>query len=140
MKHQGGCHCGAIVVGGGWEVELDLAAGASACNCTMCTMTKRANVIVKPAAFTLLKGEADLTDYSKPGNPNHSLFCKHCGVHSFGRGHASEVPQVGGDYVSVNANCLDGVDPAQVELKHWDGRHNNWQAGTRTTPWPVNIS
>jgi hypothetical protein len=61
-------------------------------------------------------------------------FCKICGVHCFGRGF---LEMLGGDFVSVNFNTLDGVDVNQLELLHWDGRHNNWQAGARKTPWPV---
>jgi len=55
-------------------------------------------------------------------------------VHCFGRGYLAEV---GGDFVSVNYNCLDDVDPASLDITYWDGRHNNWYAGTRPAPWPV---
>jgi hypothetical protein len=57
-----------------------------------------------------------------------------CGVHCFGRGHLVEL---GGDYVSVNLNCLDDVDPNQLSVVYWDGRHNNWIAGQRPAPWPI---
>jgi hypothetical protein len=39
--------------------------------------------------------------------------------------------------VSVNFNCLEDIDVGDVTLQYWDGRHDNWQAGTRSTPWPV---
>ena len=45
--------------------------------------------------------------------------------------------QLGGDYVSVNFNALDGVELADIPTKHWDGRHDNWHAGPRDTPWPM---
>jgi hypothetical protein len=42
-----------------------------------------------------------------------------------------------GAYVCVSFNALDDVDPGEVKTVHWDGRHNNWQAGARDTPWPI---
>ncbi len=61
-------------------------------------------------------------------------FCRNCGVQCFSKGHLAEL---GGDYVSVPLNVLDDVDLAEVSVTHWDGRHNNWHAGARETPWPV---
>ena len=63
-----------------------------------------------------------------------SHFCKHCGVHAFARGH---LDGLGGDYVSVNLNCLDDINPRDVRVIYWDGRHNNWQAGPRPAPWSI---
>ena len=34
-------------------------------------------------------------------------------------------------------NALDGVDPHTLPLRHWDGRHDNWQAGSRDQQWPL---
>jgi hypothetical protein len=127
--HQGGCHCGAVR----YQAELDLAAKVSRCNCSMCTKTASAGVNIKPDAFKLLRGEPDLGDYSR-GPHSHFRFCKTCGIQLFGHGN---IPEVGGEYVSVNVNTLDDVDPAELSFVHWDGRHNNWQAGPRDTPWPV---
>ena len=62
------------------------------------------------------------------------FFCRTCGVHCFGKGH---LEQLGGDYVSVNLNCLDDADIGQAKVTYWDGRHDNWQAGMRDTPWPI---
>jgi len=58
-----------------------------------------------------------------------------CGTHCFARG---VLEQLGGAYVSVNVNALDDVDPGIMKPIFWDGRHNNWQAGPRETPWPIN--
>ena len=129
-KHAGGCHCGAVR----FEVEIDLATGASRCNCSICSKIAQTGAIVKPDAFRLLAGEDAVTEYVWGGKISRRYFCKACGVHCFARGH---LDAVGGDYVSVNVNCLDGVDPNTLEIKHWDGRHNNWQAGMREAPWPV---
>jgi len=39
--------------------------------------------------------------------------------------------------VSVNLNTLDDVDPRDVKVIYWDGRHDNWQAGPRDIAWPI---
>jgi hypothetical protein len=126
----GGCHCGAVR----FAFEADLAQPASRCNCTVCTKTAIAGRIVKPAAFELLAGEETLTSYQWGAKISTRFFCKRCGIHCFGRGFLAEV---GGDYVSVNLNCVDGFDPGRAPAIYWDGRHDNWQAGPRPTPWPI---
>ncbi len=129
-KNVGSCHCGAVR----FEAEIDLSRGASRCNCSVCSKTAVTGAIVKPEAFVLLSGEASLGEYQWGGKISRRFFCKHCGVHCFGRGH---LEQAGGDYVSINLNCLDDVDPANLKIQYWDGRHNNWGAGSRGTPWPI---
>ena len=129
-RHLGSCHCGAVR----FEVDLDPNAGASRCNCTICTKVAATGAIVKPGAFSLLAGADSLTVYEWGGKISRRFFCKHCGIHTFARGHLKEL---GGDYVSVNLNALDDIDVAQLNPMHWDGRHNNWYAGTRPTPWPI---
>jgi len=130
QKHQGGCHCGRVR----YEVEIDLHSPASRCNCSICTMTASASYIVKPSAFRQLAGEGEVGAYEWGAKVSKRYFCSHCGIQTFGRGHLAEV---GGDFVSVNANTLDGVDPNALDAIYWDGRHDNWQAGPRKEPWPV---
>ena len=129
-RYSGSCHCGAVR----FEAELDLVAGAGKCNCSICTKVGATAAICKPAAFTLLEGEGDCGEYVWGGKISTRFFCKHCGIHCFGRGHLQEL---GGDYVAINVNTLDQVDPSSLTLAYWDGRHNNWHAGPRATPWPV---
>jgi hypothetical protein len=128
-KHPGSCHCGAVR----FEVEID-ASAASRCNCSVCTKTGVLGSIVKPAALRVLSGEDSLSTYEWGARISKRFFCKHCGVQCFGRGHLAEV---GGDYASINVNCLDDVELRDVKVTYWDGRHDNWQAGQRTTPWPM---
>ncbi len=131
-KRVGGCHCGAIR----YEVELDPATAGTMCNCTICTKLASVNTVVKPAAFRLVSGDASLSSYEWGGRSGQRKFCKHCGVYCFGPGH---LEQLGGDYVSVNLNTLDDFDLSAVKIGYWDGRHNNWQAGLRSAPWPVAV-
>jgi hypothetical protein len=128
-KHQGSCHCGAVR----FEVTLDAIKGAR-CNCTICNKLGTTNDSVKPEAFTLLSGEAHLSSYEWGTKVGKRFFCRVCGVSCFGRGHLAEY---GGDFVSISYNCLDDVDLAEVEVLYWDGRHDNWEAGPRSTPWPI---
>jgi hypothetical protein len=128
-KHLGSCHCGAVR----FAVELDVQT-ATRCNCSICTKISSVGGLVKPAAFELLSGQADLGMYEWGSKAGKRFFCKHCGIHCYGSGHVAEL---GGDFVSVNVNCLDDVDPATLPIRHWDGRHDNWQAGPRKEPWPI---
>lgn len=129
-KVHGKCHCGAVE----YEAEIDLAKGAGRCNCSICTKISQLGAIVKPGAFRLLKGKDDLSTYAWGAKISTRYFCKHCGVHVYGAGH---LDVIGGDFVSVNLNTAEGVELAELDTHYFDGRHDNWMAGTRKTPWPV---
>ena len=130
-RFGGGCHCGAVR----FEVELDLGRGGTRCNCSVCTKTSVLAQLVKPDQLRLVAGEDSLGSYEWGAKISRRYFCRSCGVHCFGRGHLAEV---GGDFASVNLNCVDGVDPNSIEVVYWDGRHDNWEAGPRKAPWPIN--
>ena len=127
---RGSCHCGAVK----FEVQADPAQGASRCNCSVCTKLGALGSIVKPDAFKLLTSEAELGVYEWGAKISKRYFCKACGTHCFGRGHLAEV---GGDYVSFSYNAIDDFEISQLPVVHWDGRHNNWQAGPRPEPYPI---
>ena len=128
--YEGGCHCGAIR----FTVEADLSKGAGRCNCTICNKLGTTGTIVKPHAFRLLAGKEALGTYEWGHKVSRRHFCRACGVHCYGAGHLAEL---GGDFVSVNVNCLDDVDPNELSISYWDGRHDNWAVGPRPTPWPI---
>jgi hypothetical protein len=129
-QHKGSCHCGTVQ----FEAELDADAHAGRCNCSVCTKIGAPTQIVKPVAFRLLEGAGSLTPYIWGGKISTRYFCKRCGVHCYGAGYLEEV---GGDYVSINLNTLDDIDPGLLTVQHWDGRHNNWEAGPRNSPYPI---
>jgi hypothetical protein len=128
-KHHGSCLCGDVR----FEVELDLSKG-SRCNCTACTKIGAIGSIVKPAAFTRLSPESSLSSFSRVPEVGNRFFCARCHVYCFGTGH---LEILGGDFVTVNLNCIDDFDVTKTELVHWDGRHDNWNAGPRPSPWPL---
>jgi hypothetical protein len=112
--YEGGCHCGAVrfrVTG-----TLD---DVSDCNCSMCTKKGFLHWIVAPEQFTLLAGAEAIATYQFNTKVARHTFCRHCGIHAF------YTPRSDPDKVDVNARCLDGIDPATLRVRTFDGR--DWE-------------
>ena len=133
QTYEGSCHCGAVR----FQVEADLSNGAGRCNCSICTRVAQLSVLVKPEAFRLLAGEEALSFYEWGHKVSRRYFCRHCGIHCFGRG---SLPELGGAFVSANLNCVEALEPTELKVIYWDGRHNNWEAGPRDRPWPIHAA
>jgi hypothetical protein len=86
------------------------------------------HLIVASDNFELLSGKDALTTYRfNTGTAQHT-FCATCGIHPF------YVPRSDPDKIDVNVRCLDGVDPAALDVKEFDGR--NWEhAMAEKVPW-----
>jgi hypothetical protein len=111
--YTGGCHCGAVR----FRVTMKLE-GALTCNCSICSKTGTMLAFTPASQFELLSGVDALTDYQFGKKQIHHLFCKHCGVRSFGRGTMPD----GTPTVAVNVRCLDGVDLDSLSIQKYDGR------------------
>ncbi len=111
--HTGGCHCGRVR----FEVATTLGQ-VMTCNCSICQKTGTWLTFVPAEDFKLISGEADLTDYQFNKMIVHHLFCRTCGVRSFGRGKGPD----GREMVAINVRCLDDVDLATMALFQFDGK------------------
>ena len=117
-RYEGRCHCGAVR----FEADIDLQAGATRCNCSICMRRGALTAIVKPASFHLLTDETALAEY-QPGLGRYS-FCKTCGIHVFGR---VTLERLGGPIVAINLNCIDAIDLSGTKILHLDGRNDSWE-------------
>jgi len=109
---NGSCHCGKVR----YTVESDLS-GAVTCNCSICQRAGHVLTFVATDKFTLLSGAKEQTDYQFNKKHIHHLFCKTCGVRSYGWGMGPD----GNKMFSINVRCLEGVDLATLPTHAYDG-------------------
>jgi hypothetical protein len=93
------------------------------CNCSICSRRGYLHWIVPRDRFRLLGSEEALSTYSFGTGVAKHLFCSVCGICSF------YVPRSDPQKISVNVRCLEGVDPAGLEVDGFDGR--NWERAYR---------
>jgi len=110
--YTGSCHCGAVR----YEVETGFEPIIS-CNCSICRKRGSVLTFVPLGQFRLVSGEDALTDYQFNHKVVHHLFCRTCGVASFGRGTTPD----GSEMVGINIRCLDGVDLDSLPITKFDG-------------------
>jgi hypothetical protein len=111
--YTGGCHCGAVKYNVSTDLEKTLI-----CNCSLCAKRGAILSFVSADQFNLLSGEENLTDYQFNKKIIHHLFCKTCGVASFGRGVGSS----GAQMVALNVRCLDEVDIDALKPTFYNGK------------------
>lgn len=128
QTYSGGCHCGAVR----YEADLDLSQGTLKCNCSICGKTRAWLVAVDGADFRLLQGADALSDYQFGPRRIHHLFCRHCGIRSFGRASGPD----GKQFVAVLVSCLDNVPDAELAalpVTYVDGRNDDFAAAPAQT-------
>jgi hypothetical protein len=116
---EGGCHCGRVRFRA--EVDLEL---LSWCSCSICTKKGILHLGTDPATFQLLRGKTALKAYTFGSGVAQHTFCAHCGMHAF------YIPRANPHRISVNARCLDDIDPTSLKpTGFFDGRH--WEDAQR---------
>lgn len=116
--YRGSCRCGAIR----FEADLDLSRGTSQCNCSYCSKSGWWGILARPDDFRLLAGADEIVRLGSSPAAERPR-CRICGIEAFGHG---DVPEIGGEYYSINVRCLDGVDLEGVPVKYLDGKHDTW--------------
>lgn len=122
QTYSGGCHCGAVR----FEADIDLSQGTVKCNCSICSKARAWLTAVDPGDFRLLQGADTLSEYRFGTQRMGYLFCKTCGIKSFGRGNGGR-----GEFIAVMISCLENVPDAELAklpVTYVDGRHDNFQA------------
>ena len=128
QTYQGGCHCGAVR----FEVDADLAQGTVRCNCSICSKARAWLSGVAPSDFRLLSGADALSEYQFGSKQIHHLFCKTCGIKSFGRGRGPD----GGEFVAIMVSCLENVADAELAalpIMYIDGRNDDMASAPSET-------
>jgi hypothetical protein len=116
-----------------YEADMDLSQGTLKCNCSICRKTRAWLVGIGADDFRLLQGQEALSDYQFGSKNIHHLFCKHCGVKSFGRAAAGPG---GKPFVAVLLSTVDNIsdaDLAATPVIYIDGRNNNFAAAPAET-------
>ncbi|MEQ1716680.1 MAG: GFA family protein, partial [Hyphomicrobium sp.] len=88
------------------------------CNCSICQKTGAWLTFVPASDFRLISGGGEQTDYQFNRKIIHHLFCKTCGVRSFGRGTGPD----GSEMVAINVRCLDDIDLTALTPMTFDGK------------------
>ncbi len=110
----GGCHCKKVR----YEAKLDLSKPVLECNCSHCQIKGLLLAFIPESDFTLISGESDLTEYKFNTNKIQHLFCKICGVESFGKG---KDPQ-NNSTVAINVRTLDSMDLSTINRMPYNGK------------------
>ena len=113
ITHTGGCHCGKIA----YEFEGEIG-DVLDCNCSLCAKRGGLLMFIPESAFTLKTPRENFATYQFHKHVISHHFCKSCGIAAFSEGSDPK----GNRMVAINARCVDGVDPAKLSIKPFDGR------------------
>jgi hypothetical protein len=126
--YAGGCHCGAVR----YEADMDLSEGTVKCNCSICSKGRTWLAAVNAQDFRLLKGADDLHTYQFNKHKISHMFCKTCGIKSFGR----SLDESGKGFYAVMMNTVEGIPDAELAslpVTYVDGRQDNFKAAPAET-------
>lgn len=127
--YHGSCHCQAVA----FEVDLDLAAGTSKCDCSFCTKNRIWKAFAQAKDVRVLHGQDQLTDYQWNAKHLHLWFCRHCGARPYVTG---DLEALGGAFYAINLACLDDLSPrewAAAPVFVMDGRHEDYEHEAEVT-------
>jgi hypothetical protein len=128
QTYVGGCHCGAVR----YEADLDLTQGTVRCNCSICAKGRAWLVGTSAQDFRLLRGADALSEYQFGAHRISHMFCKHCGIKSFGRASGPE----GKGFVAVMVSCLENIPDAELAalpVMYVNGRDNDFASAPAET-------
>lgn len=111
-SHTGSCHCGAVTYTFNAPV-----AETMECNCSYCRRTGDILAFGPKDALVITTGEEMLTEYLFNKHVIRHLFCKRCGVESFGHGPGPD----GAEMAAINVRTLHDIDPWTLKPMRYDG-------------------
>ena len=112
-EYQGSFHCGSVK----YKAKVNLEKLIT-CNCSMCNRAGTILAFVPKSDFQLESGEGNVTDYQFNKKVIHHLFCKTCGIKSYGWGTGPD----GTKMYAVNVRCLEGVDITTLKPEMLNGK------------------
>jgi hypothetical protein len=128
QTYVGGCHCGAVR----FEADLDLAQGTVRCNCSMCFKGRTWLAATTGQDFRLLSGADALSEYKFGSQRIRHMFCKHCGIKSFGRSGGAD----GQEFIAVIVSCLENIPDAELAalpVMYVNGRNDDFASAPAET-------
>lgn len=113
MVYKGSCHCGNVA----YEVDGEMGP-VMACNCSMCQRKGSLLWFVPRDKVRFTQPEINASEYLFNRHVIHHRFCPTCGIHPYAVGTDAK----GNAMAAINVRCLEGVDPEELSVTHFDGR------------------
>ncbi|MDF3868751.1 GFA family protein [Pseudomonas denitrificans (nom. rej.)] len=118
MHYTGTCHCGAVAFA--FDAELD---ELVRCDCSLCGKRNALMATVPKDSFRLTRGDQALRLYRWNSGVALHYFCGTCGIYVYHQRRSNPA------MLSVNASCIDGLDPESLPLRRVDGKSMSTVAG-----------